>query len=161
MVREGAADLGLGFRAGSAQDVTILGTWSSAVCAMARAGHPLAGRGEVGIADLLEFNLVLPAGNSLGRLVALLGALRPREGRGVLQAGTLDCMLRTVEGSDAVGIVTAISLRDRIDAARCVRIPLSLPPLGPRTVSLYAPRGRAGSEAEQRFAALLMARLAG
>ena len=160
LVRDGAAELGLAFGGSPGVGVELCRCWLTEVRAIIRTGHKLAGFETLGLSDLLEHDLALPTGTSLGRLVDLFGLLRPGIGRSVLRTNTFSAILRRVAGSDAVGLVSAASLAGRLDAERFVSIRLRSLSLGPRSVGLYLRSGRPYSGATELLAQRLISALA-
>ncbi len=116
----------------------------------ARAGHPLAGRRDLLLEEILGYPLVF-SGRVPPRILEPLLAGFPRDGDGApgtipaIDAPSLSVIVDVVMGSDAVGPVTPTIARPGVDAGRLVLLDAPLPWL--RTAfAVLLPRDRRPSK---------------
>ena len=93
---------------------------------VAPVGHPLAGRGEVGFAEVLEYDVVgLERSSSLQRFLTSKAARAGRPLRARVQLRSFDAVCRMVEAGVGVGVVPQTTARRAAKAMRLAVIDLA------------------------------------
>ena len=96
---------------------------------LVRAGHPLAARKDLKIADILAEKWILPRPNALGRpmieaAIAKLGCAPPVP---IVETGDLAIIRHLLHASDMVAVTSPHQLLLEIESGRVVELPVSLP----------------------------------
>ncbi|WGS48326.1 LysR family transcriptional regulator [Paraburkholderia sp. D15] len=160
-VRDGDADLALTFSLAPEKGVKVEHTERAPVYALLRAGHPLATRARVSLADLRAYPLVLPApGTTIRQLIDITCALE-----GILLDPDLTCnnsgaMYRYAQKSGAVMFTGLLSVRDRYAGDGFVMMPLTHPQMRQRSIQVQTMAGRELPSAVRAFRDHLIAEIA-
>lgn len=126
LIAEGVGDVGI---VAGTVDVGSLQTYpfrSDRFVVVAPVGHPLAGRGEVGFAEVLEYDVVgLERSSSLQRFLTSKAARAGRPLRARVQLRSFDAVCRMVEAGVGVGVVPQTTARRAAKAMRLAVIDLA------------------------------------
>jgi DNA-binding transcriptional LysR family regulator len=127
LVLEGRAELGLTFNPPAVSTVRLERTLVYQLGAIVPAGHPLAGRGEVGFAECADHGLVIPDDTISLRAVLDTVWARTIGGRvrGATTASSIGLIKALVLRGAGVGMLTAIDVAGEIAAGTLLHIPLA------------------------------------
>lgn len=126
LIAEGVGDVGI---VAGTVDVGSLQTYpfrSDRFVVVAPGGHPLAGRDEVGFAQVLEYDVVgLERSSSLQRFLTSKAAREGRPLKARVQLRSFDAVCRMVEAGVGVGVVPQTTARRAAKAMRLAVIDLA------------------------------------
>lgn len=111
MVRDGAADLGVAFNLSLAAGVQVMHSVPAPVHAVVRRGHPIAGLREATFHEITRYPLVLSRSGATSRI--LFDAFAAGQGVAVdpvLETDDIAAVVRFVRGTDAVSLLSTVSL---------------------------------------------------
>ncbi|MDT7674633.1 MAG: hypothetical protein QOD82_2535 [Pseudonocardiales bacterium] len=152
LVRDGAADVAVTFNITIERGVSIVYSTPAPLRAVVRAGHELAARSSVGLADLLPYQLALNRPGTTNRqLVDVVGAANGTPIEPVFVCENPGAMVRFIGRGDAVGIISMISIAAEVAAGAVVAIPLRDKELRQRTLQVQTQAGRQLPAAVQEF----------
>ena len=160
LVRDGAADIAVTFNIAIERGVHIVHAAPAPLRAVVRAGHELAGRSSVGLADVRRYPLVLNPPRTTNR--QLVDVLSASDGVRIEPAFVCEnpgAMVHFVRQGDAVGVIGMISVAADVAAGSVVAIPLRDKELRQRTVQVQTQSGRQLPAAVEEFCAALVAEL--
>jgi DNA-binding transcriptional LysR family regulator len=160
MVRDGAADVAVTFNIAIERGVHIAYSVPAPLRAVVRAGHELAGRASVSLAELVSYPLVLnPLRTTNRQLVDVLSAAQGTPIEPVLVCENPGAMVRFIGRGDAVGLIGMISIGAHVAAGEIVAIRLRDKELRQRTLQVQTQAGRHLPAAVQEFVDTLVAAL--
>lgn len=160
MVRDGAVDVAVTFNLAIERGVRIVHSTPAPLCAVVRAGHPLAGRPSVSLAEVLTYPLVLnPPRTTNRQLVDVVSAAQGTPIEPVLVCDNPGGMVRFIGRSDAVGLIGMISIGAYAQAGEVVAIPLRDKELRQRTLQVQTQAGRHLPTAVEEFVNALVTAL--
>ena len=130
LVRSRDADLGFTFNPPSLGGLKVIYERAFTICALVDAGHPLAGRRTLTLADCLDFPIALPA-----RGLSLRAALEPalaatgKEIRPRLESNSLRIMANLARHESCIAFQTVVGIERELEADDLVIIALTDPEL--------------------------------
>lgn len=160
LVRDGAVDIAVTFNITIERGVHIVYATPAPVRAVVRAGHELAGRSSVSLAEVRRHPLVVNPPHTTNRqLVDLLSASDGARIEPVFVCEHPGAMVNFVRHGDAVGLIGMISVAADVASGSVVAIPLRDKELRQRTVQVQTQSGRQLPPAVQEFRDTLVAAL--
>jgi DNA-binding transcriptional LysR family regulator len=143
LVRDGAADVAVTFNITIERGVRIVYSTPAPLRAVVRAGHELAARPSVSLAELVAHPLVLnPPRTTNRQLVDTLIASNGTPVEPVFVCENPSALVHFVGHGDAVGIISMISIAAEVAAGAIVAIPLRDKELRQRTLQVQTQAGR-------------------
>jgi DNA-binding transcriptional LysR family regulator len=159
-VREGKADLGLTYSLAPEADIAIECAVSGPVMAVLPAGHPLAGRKAIALAELQPYPLALPLPDTTARrLFDICRGVQGLEFVIALECNYLAALYRYVTSQGCVSLSNAISNRHYLDSQQIVALPFTDETLQARRIELQSLAGRTLPQAVAAFRDHLARRL--
>ncbi|MFF7653945.1 LysR family transcriptional regulator [Streptomyces sp. NPDC007983] len=159
-VRDGAADLALTYSLGPEEGIRVEYAQTHPIHALMPAGHPLAERDEISLADLLPYPLALmEQGTTVRQLFDICVAAEGLEFEPAFisnYSGALDGFVRKNGGVTLAGYLT---YRGRLDADGLAAVPLVNPELSRRSVQIQSMARRTLPAAVSAFLNHLIRRL--
>lgn len=160
MVRDGVVDVAVTFNLAIERGVRIVYSTPAPLRAVVRAGHPLAARPSVSLAEVLPYPLVLnPPRTTNRQLVDVVSAAQGTRIEPVLVCENPGAMVRFIARSDAVGLIGMISIGGYAQAGEVVAIPLRDKELRQRTLQVQTQAGRHLPTAVEEFVNALVTAL--
>lgn len=129
-VEAAEADVGFTFDPPENSALTVAFEHELVIGALMSPGHPLAGKGALGLHDCLKYPVALPAeGLSLRTRLDLVRSRIPGASRTYVEANSLRLMRALAREEDVIGFQTMIGCEDDLAAGSLVFRPLSDAPL--------------------------------
>ena len=160
-LQRGEVELGLRFATRPVEGLRVVASAPSPIVAVCAAGHPLAGRSTLSVADLVAQPLALPEGSSTVRQV-LDGACALAGTRyEVACTGNLPSLISLVEQGGLVMLGSRMSVMHALERGSLVALTVAAPAFEQRRVQLLVGDGRAPGGVAQAFLDLAAVALAG
>jgi DNA-binding transcriptional LysR family regulator len=142
-VRDGDVDLALTFSLAPEKGVKVEHTERAPVLALMPAGHPLAARAKVSLADLQHYPLVMPeSGTTIRQLIDITCALEGLLLEPELTSNNSGAMYRYAQKTGAIMFTGLLSVRDRYADDGFVVVALSHPQMRQRSIQVQTMAGR-------------------
>jgi len=152
LVREGEADVALTFTIAAQEGVHVAYSEPAPIFAHMADAHPLAGRREVSMRELVAYPVVLPSAPNIVRqlfdLVCGLEDLRPTV---LLSSNSLASLTGFLHYDQAINFCGSLSVRNRLRAQRQTLVPIGDREMQQRVLQVQTMAGRSQSPAVRAF----------
>lgn len=136
-IEAGHTDIGIALSPRAARGVECALRIPAPLCAVVWAGHPLAERESVSLAELNAYPMVLPAPDTgIRHLLDTVARVEKLELSPALVTSSISVMQAFVRGKGGVAILLSVSLHQSCEGEPVVGIPLSDPLLGRTTMDV-------------------------
>lgn len=144
VVASSAAHIGLAFNPEVRPDIAFVASSPQPVTLLVRADHPLARRGgPVTLAEMLACSLaVMPAGNGLGQIAALLAYAEHLELKPALVTNSLSVLREFVLGGKGATLIGGYASLRELSTGELAALPIDHPLLAGARARLIVKQGR-------------------
>jgi len=151
-IRAGAVDIGLTFTMAPDRDIKVEYSQSAPILAVVNPQHPLAGRKQVGLSELIGYPLALPQKNiTMRRLIDACCSRKNLLLEPALSSDSINALLGFVLATDGVGFSAHLPIRKLIENGLLVALPIRDRDMNTLQMEIQSLSGRTLPQAARAF----------
>ncbi len=151
-IRAGAVDIGLTFTMAPDRDIKVEYSQSAPILAVVNPQHPLAGRKQVGLSELIGYPLALPQKNiTMRRLIDACCSRKNLLLEPALSSDSINALLGFVLATDGVGFSAHLPIRKLIENGALVALPIRDRDMNTLQMEIQSLSGRTLPQAARAF----------
>jgi DNA-binding transcriptional LysR family regulator len=151
-IRAGAVDIGLTFTMAPDRDIKVEYSQSAPILAVVNPQHPLAGRKQVGLSELIGYPLALPQKNiTMRRLIDACCSRKNLLLEPALSSDSINALLGFVLSTDGVGFSAHLPIRKLIQNGLLVALPIRDRDMNTLQMEIQSLSGRTLPQAARAF----------
>jgi DNA-binding transcriptional LysR family regulator len=153
-IRDGSADIGVTLSLTSQRDIRVEARVPAPVRAILSAGHPLADRREMALAQLMAYPLALPTPDStLRQLIDISCSRQQLHCEPAFTSRSIDALVGFASAGGGIAFCGELAIRNRLAWGKIVAVPLRDREMNERHFEVQTLAGRIMPEAAKAFIA--------